>query len=232
MAARRADVPSQRRARCVSRAPRALLRRGGYRRAYSCCGGGDGSPGGRTRAGAGLHRGRRRHPAAHRDAAPALDAPPRHQHRPGAKPCSEMGSAPAARGTAQPRGTVRPAGAQQAALSARAASGCPELWSASENQPLGPRSCRAVISALLWTQERSTGALCSAQISPHASAASAAHVAASLRGGHFSVRRRARVRARARVVLRVRVRAAAPAPCAGATRQASDTPTACPPSMA
>ena len=89
MAARRADVPSQRRARCVSRAPRALLRRGGYRRAYSCCGGGDGSPGGRTRAGAGLHRGRRRHPAAHRDAAPALDAPPRHQHRPGTKLCSE-----------------------------------------------------------------------------------------------------------------------------------------------
>ena len=227
MAARRADVPSQRRARCVSRAPRALLRRGGYRCAYSRCGGGDGSPGGRARAGAGLHRGRRRHLAAHRDAAPALDAPPRHQHRPGAKLCSEMGSP----GTAEPRGTVRPAGAQQAALSARAASGCPELRTASENQPLGPRSCRAVMSALLWTQERSTGALCSAQISPHASAASAAHVAASLRGGHFSVRRRARVRVRARVVLRVRVRAAASAPCAAASRQASDTPTACPPSI-
>ena len=144
----------------------------------------------------------------------------------------QNGLSPAARGTAQPRGTVRPAGAQQAALSARAASGCPELWSASENQPLGPSSCRAVISALLWTQERSTGALCSAQISPHASAASAAHVAASLRGGHFSVRRRARVQVRARVVLRARVWAAAPAPCAAATRQASDTPTACPPSMA
>ena len=94
MAACRADVPSQRRARCVSRAPRALLRRGGYRRAYSRCGGGDGSPGGRARAGAGLHRGRRRHLAAHGDPAPALDAPPRHQHRPGAKLCSEMGSAP------------------------------------------------------------------------------------------------------------------------------------------
>jgi hypothetical protein len=45
------------------------------------------------------------------------------------------------------------------------------------------------IGLAFLTQERSTGALCSAHLSPHAAAASAAHVAASLRGGHFSVRR-------------------------------------------
>ena len=43
--------------------------------------------------------------------------------------------------------------------------------------------------------ERSTGALCSAHLSPHAAAASAAHVAASLRGGDFSVRPLPRLRA-------------------------------------
>ena len=45
--------------------------------------------------------------------------------------------------------------------------------------------------------ERSTGALCSTHISPHAAAAaaSAAHIAASLRGGRFSVRPQPRLRA-------------------------------------
>ena len=48
---------------------------------------------------------------------------------------------------------------------------------------------------MLLTQERSTGALCSAHLGPHAAAASAAHVAASLRGGDFSVRPLPRLRA-------------------------------------
>ena len=69
------------------------------------------------------------------------------------------------------------------------ASGCPRLRPASANQALGPHECWPATSALLLTQERSTGALCSAHLGPHAAAASAAHVAASLRGGHFSVRR-------------------------------------------
>ena len=43
--------------------------------------------------------------------------------------------------------------------------------------------------------ERSTGALCSTHLSPHAASASAAHIAASLRSGQFFVRPQPRLRA-------------------------------------